>query len=92
MKTSAEFYTEMGIDWLSDRKNSSKTKSELSYLTNIMRSGSKILDLACGYGRFSIPLAEQGYSVYGLDITPNFIERAINEAKKRNLNNFSLYL
>ena len=86
MKTSAEFYTEMGIDWLSDRKNSSKTKSELSYLTNIMRSCSKILDLACGYGRFSIPLAEQGYSVYGLDITPNFIERAINEAKKRNLN------
>ena len=84
-KTSKEFYTEMGVDWLSARKNIIQTESELSYLTSILRSGSTILDLACGYGRFSIPLAECGYTVYGMDITPVFIERAMKEANKRRL-------
>lgn len=29
---------------------------------------SKILDLCCGYGRYSLPLAEQGYRVFGIDL------------------------
>jgi ubiquinone/menaquinone biosynthesis C-methylase UbiE len=67
-------------------KNSAITISESSYLTNILKNGSTILDLACGFGRFSIPLAEYGYTVYGTDITPIFIEKAKEEAEKRNLN------
>ena len=67
-------------------KNSAITISESSYLTNILKNGSMILDLACGFGRFSIPLAEYGYTVYGTDITPIFIEKAKEEAEKRNLN------
>ena len=86
MKTPTEFYTEMGADWLSARKNSVKTNTELSYIKRFLRNGSTILDLACGYGRFSIPLAEEGYTIYGIDITPAFIDRAREEAKKRNLN------
>lgn len=85
MKTPQDFYTEMGVDWLSARKNSVHTESELSYLTGLMRKGSMILDLACGYGRFSIPLAERGYRVYGVDITPAFIDVAQKEAGKRSL-------
>ena len=85
MKTSQEFYTEMGADWLSNMKDSASTESELSYLTGIMQKGSRILDLACGYGRFSIPLAERGFRVYGVDITPAFIDVAQKEAGKRNL-------
>ena len=86
MKTSKEFYTEMGADWLSRMKDNAITESELSYLTKILKKGSTILDLACGYARLSIPLAEHGYTVYGVDITPVFIEKATQEAKKRNLN------
>lgn len=85
MKTPQEFYTEMGADWLSNMKDSASTESELSYLTGIMQKGSRILDLACGYGRFSIPLAERGFRVYGVDITPAFIDVAQKEAGKRNL-------
>ncbi|MEM4056829.1 MAG: class I SAM-dependent methyltransferase [Thermoplasmatales archaeon] len=44
-----------------------------------------MLDLACGYGRFSIPLAAMRYDVEGIDITPLFIEIAKEEANKRNL-------
>ena len=86
MKTPKEFYTEMGADWLSRMKDNAITESELSYLTKILKNGSTILDLACGYGRLSIPIAEHGYTVYGVDITPVFIEKATQEAKKRNLN------
>jgi SAM-dependent methyltransferase len=38
--------------------------------------GGTILDLACGIGRHSLLLAEKGYRVVGVDISPTFIERA----------------
>ena len=31
---------------------------------------SRILDVSCGIGRHSIPLAERGYNVLGLDLSP----------------------
>ncbi len=34
----------------------------------------KILELGCGNGRVAIPLAEMGYNVVYLDISPPFIE------------------
>lgn len=35
-----------------------------------------ILDHCCGIGRHSVLLAEKGYNVVGVDISPEFIERA----------------
>ncbi len=84
-KTSKEFYTEMGSNWLSDRKNADQTEEELSYVMRFLNKNWKILDLACGYGRFTITLASKGFRVEGVDITPIFIERAVEEAKKRNI-------
>lgn len=84
-KTSKEFYTELGAEWLSDRKSAEHTKKELSYIMRLLKKEWKILDLACGYGRFAIPLASEGFMVEGIDITPVFIERAKEEARKRNL-------
>lgn len=83
--TPKEFYTERGYSWLSERKSPEMTASELSYLEKRLKKGWKVLDLACGYGRFTIPLAEMGYVMYGLDITPVFIEEARRESAKRNL-------
>ncbi|HIE14240.1 TPA: class I SAM-dependent methyltransferase [Candidatus Bathyarchaeota archaeon] len=45
----------------------------------------KLLDLGCGNGRFSIPFAEQGFDVYGIDISPTAIAWAKEKTKKRNL-------
>lgn len=86
MDTPRKFYTRMGADWLSTLKDNDRTESELNYLTRILKEGSTILDLACGYGRLSIPLAEYGYTVTGIDITPIFIQKAKQEANKLNLN------
>lgn len=38
--------------------------------------GKSILDLCCGPGRFSVPLAEMGYQVTGVDRTSFYLEKA----------------
>jgi len=35
--------------------------------------GGRILELGCGMGRFSLPLAERGYQVTGLDLSPELL-------------------
>ena len=44
-------------------------------LTALSR-GAKVADLGCGSGAFSVLLAEAGFEVTGIDITPSLIERA----------------
>jgi len=41
---------------------------------------SRVLDVACGIGRHSIPLAERGHRVTGLDISDLYIEKARERA------------
>ena len=43
----------------------------------------RILDLCCGIGRHSILLAERGYQVTGIDLSPVLIARARELAKAR---------
>jgi SAM-dependent methyltransferase len=43
--------------------------------------GSKVLDLCCGPGRFSIPLAVKGFVVTGVDRTAFLLEKAKARAK-----------
>jgi SAM-dependent methyltransferase len=40
----------------------------------------RILDLACGFGRHCLELARKGYSVVGVDITPDYIDYARTRA------------
>jgi SAM-dependent methyltransferase len=39
-------------------------------------TGSPVLEIACGTGRASIPIAQQGFAVTGIDIAPGMIEQA----------------
>jgi len=84
-ETPEKFYTNRGYKWLSSRKSPMITDIEISYLTTILRKDEKILDLACGYGRLSIPLASMGHQIERVDITPAFIEKAKKEAKRGRL-------
>ncbi len=45
----------------------------------------KVLDLACGPGRFAIPLAKRGYRVVGLDLSPIYLEQARAKAQEQGL-------
>lgn len=83
MVTSKEFYTELTPEKFAKRKSKAHTRKELSYLKrNFLSKGQRILDLACGYGQFTIPLTKQGYDIEGIDITPVLIKKAKDDARK----------
>lgn len=54
--------------------------------------GAKILDLCCGIGRHSIHLAERGYNVIGVDLSPLFISRAKEIASLRGIEKRTVFL
>lgn len=47
-----------------------------------LKRGASILDVGCGVGRHSIALAQMGYSVTGVDISPEYLRVAKKAAKK----------
>jgi ubiquinone/menaquinone biosynthesis C-methylase UbiE len=54
--------------------------AEAFYLDEAQRHGGRVLDLACGSGRFTIPLAKAGIEVVGLDSSPTMLKRARDSA------------
>ncbi|GBD40402.1 hypothetical protein HRbin38_00258 [bacterium HR38] len=50
-----------------------------------LQPGAKILDLACGPGRFAIPLAKRGFRVVGLDSCDVYLEQARAKAQEQGL-------
>jgi SAM-dependent methyltransferase len=78
----AQFYRET-LETLVER-----AEAEVEGLMNVFSEyqvpeRSKVLDLACGIGRHSVLLAEKGFRVVGVDLSPTFISRAEELAKER---------
>ena len=48
-----------------------------------LETGAMVLDVPCGDGRLSVELALRGYRLTGVDITPEFLERARRAASER---------
>jgi SAM-dependent methyltransferase len=51
-----------------------------------LRPGMQVLDVACGTGNTALPAATTGASVTGVDIAPNLVEQARQNAKAAGLN------
>jgi SAM-dependent methyltransferase len=64
-----------------------RTVSEVDRALKILRpeGGERILDLACGSGRHSLELARRGFSVVGVDISPELIEIANSDSQGEDL-------
>lgn len=52
------------------------------YLDQARKYGDPILELTCGTGRITIPIAKEGYNIIGLDISDGMLKRAKENAKK----------
>lgn len=50
------------------------------YLALAQRIGGRVLELGCGTGRITIPMAQQGIDISGLDIMPAMLEQAKRKA------------
>ncbi|WP_346730108.1 class I SAM-dependent methyltransferase [Bradyrhizobium sp. IC3195] len=51
------------------------------YVEIARERGGRVLDLACGSGRLTIPLARAGFQVVGGDLSPQMLERARSYAR-----------
>ncbi len=45
----------------------------------------RILELCCGTGRLTIPIAKEGHDISGIDFTPSMLEQARNKASAEGL-------
>jgi SAM-dependent methyltransferase len=51
------------------------------YVEEARKAGSTVLELACGTGRLSIPVAQSGVEIVGLDLSPSMLAHARTKAK-----------
>jgi len=60
------------------RHDESETSRETEAIIRMLQieKGEKILDLACGFGRHSVKLAQRGFEVTGYDLSESFLKRA----------------
>lgn len=78
--------------WTLDIKQQSWVEEAAAQVDFILRhtdlpENARILDLACGYGRHALLLAQKGFHVTGVDITPAYVEDARRVAKELGLSN-----
>jgi len=60
-----------------------QTASQVEWLVSLLElaAGARVLDLACGWGRIALPLAQRGFRVTGLDLSEAFLARARQDAQ-----------
>ena len=70
------------------------------YVRQARKYGSPILELACGIGRITLPIAQEGFKITGVDISEGMLQRAKEKAmeqhltitwSKADIRNFTLY-
>jgi SAM-dependent methyltransferase len=86
MKNIPWYKTFFGEDYLEIYKTilpPERTAREVEGIINLLAlpPGSSILDLCCGHGRHSIPLAQRGYQMTGQDLSEVFLQHARTEAE-----------
>lgn len=59
-----------------DEENSTFEPDGPFFVDLIRQYGQPVLELACGTGRLTIPIAQQGYKITGLDVVPGMLNRA----------------
>ena len=71
----ANVFDEMGFYW-AEIADKNQTDMQIQFLKRHLKPDGYVLDLACGTGRHSIPLSQQGYGMVGLDVSAKLLRIA----------------
>jgi SAM-dependent methyltransferase len=86
-KPPADWYRRIWSLEIEDMSWTEQTTRQVDFIIDFLelRGGESVLDLACGYGRHAHELSRRGFSVTGVDITPQYIDRARADASRDGL-------
>jgi SAM-dependent methyltransferase len=64
-----------------------RSEQEVAFAEKVLglKPGAAVLDLCCGQGRHSVPLAQHGYCVTALDLSPAYLELALQAARSHDV-------
>jgi SAM-dependent methyltransferase len=64
------------------RLSEERTRPEIEFLEQMLelKPGARVCDLACGFGRHAVAMAQRGYVVTGFDFNANYLEIAARAA------------
>lgn len=82
---SRSFYAQLGAEGLANRTRREFDEKQVASVIEMLPKDGRVLDLGCGYGRVTLPLARAGYGIEGLDLSPNLIEAARRAADAEGL-------
>ena len=82
---SRSFYAQLGAEGLANRTRPEWDKEIVGALIEMLPEHGRVLDVGCGYGRVTVPLARAGFAVHGLDLSPSMIEAARTAADAEGL-------
>lgn len=76
-----DFFTGAALDLWRQAKSDDETEQECAFLQEIFEQpGAHLLDVPCGNGRLTMPMARAGYKVTGLDFCQEFLDEAAKRA------------
>lgn len=81
-----KFYDDYVLkEWTRIKRHPIEFEINMRYIKRYLKKGDKILDIGGGPGRYSLSLAEDGYDVTLLDLSPINVEFAANKASESGL-------
>ena len=83
-----DLFDEKYLKLFAEARDPLQTAQEVEGLMALMQrhgvpEDGEVLDLACGYGRITLPLADLGYRMTGFDLAPVLLDRARRPPSRR---------
>lgn len=81
-----DFYDKLWSDWMKALMSTERHNGYMQYIKQHCSKRDYILDCGCWYGRLTVSLSKEWYNIHWIDVFKDFIDEAIDIAKKEHTN------